>query len=389
MSGATELVLNTPILDSGVLPPRRPRKHFLGVIVGFLTGLLIAAGVAAVSTNRAHTSATLFLYLPVLMLTVVLHELGHVAAGVLVGFHFSSISIGPFSIGLQYGRVRFQIRAQSGALGYAGMHMQTVSRLRRKLFIFVMAGPLMNLVSGTVAAVFILISPQELRSGWLIPLSAAFSMLSFSIFLLSAIPFRSTFHSDGDRIRMLVKSPREARRWISAMALASQQRKGIRPRRWKQTWLQAVCAVRDSSRDEFLGNFLAYIAAADRKDVTAEAKHLERCLELAHLPPVMSRDLIACESSYFCAWTRSDSRLAESWLSQLENRKPITPLIGIRTEIALACARHHFEEAKALWQKGIAFIEQLPSTHIKETLEESWREWGSEITEKSGQLVTK
>lgn len=214
-------------------------------------------------------------------------------------------------------------------------------------------------------------------------------MLSLLVFVLSAIPFSSTFHSDGDRIRMLVKSRREARRWISGMALASQQRKGIRPRQWKQTWLHAVCDVRDSSFDEFFGNLLAYMAASDRKDVTGEARHLERCLELAHLPSVMARDLIACESSYFCAWTRCDSRLAESWLSQLENRKPITPLISIRTKIALACARNNFEEALSLWQKGIAFIGQLPSTRIKETLEESWREWGDEITQKSGQLVNK
>jgi hypothetical protein len=331
----------------------------------------------------------MLLYFPILMLTVVLHELGHVAAGVVVGFHFSSISIGPFSIGLQYGKVKFQTRPQSGALGYAGMHIETVSRLRRNLFIFVMAGPLTNLVSGALAAVFILISPQTLRSSWLIALSTAFSMLSFLVFVLSAIPFRSTFHSDGDRIRMLIKSPRETRRWISAMTLASQQRKGIRPRRWKQTWLLAVCAVRDSSIDEFFGNLLAYIAASDRKDVTAESRHLERCLELAHLAPVMSRDLIASETAHFCAWTRSDSRLAESWLSQLENRKPITPLIGIRTEIALACASSNFDEALSLWQKGIAFIGHLPPTLIKETIEESWREWGNEIREKNGRLATK
>lgn len=102
----------------------------------------------------------MLLYLPVLMLTVVLHELGHLVAGVAVGFHFSIISIGPFSIGLQYGRVKFQLRAQSGALGYAGMHIEAVSRLRRSLFIFVIAGPLTNLVSGTLAGAFIYISPQ-------------------------------------------------------------------------------------------------------------------------------------------------------------------------------------------------------------------------------------
>lgn len=307
----------------------------------------------------------------------------------MVGFHFSSIAIGPFSIGLQYGRVKFQIKAQTGALGYAGMHTDRISGLRRKLLIFGMAGPLTNLVTGALAAAFIVLSPQAERSTWPIALSAAFSMLSLLLFTLSAMPFRSTFHSDGDRVRMLVNSSGEARRWIAAMVLAGQQRKGVRPLRWKQAWLQAVCAVRDSSIDEFFGNLLAHIAASDRKDISAEASHLERCLELAHLAPVTARDLVASESLYFCAWTRCDSKLAESWHAQLADRRPITPLIGIRTETALACARRDFKEALAQWQKGPDFISQLPSSRIKETLEESWREWGKEITEKSELVVTK
>ena len=107
MSGATEFVLNTPILDSGLLPPRKPKKQLLGLIVGFVTSLLFAVVVGVISTSRTHTSVTILLYLPILMLTVALHELGQLVAGVMVGFHFSSISIGPFSIGLQYGRVKF------------------------------------------------------------------------------------------------------------------------------------------------------------------------------------------------------------------------------------------------------------------------------------------
>lgn len=375
-------MLNSPILDSGVLPPRKPRKHLLGFIVGFGTSLLFAAALGALSTDRTHTSAITLLYVPILMLTVVLHELGHLVVGVVVGFHFSSISIGPFTVGLQYGRVKFQIRAQSGALGYAGMHIETVSRLHRNLVLFVLAGPFTNLISGALAAAFVLLSPQRQRSTWPVAFFAAFSMLSLFVFVLSSIPFRSTFHSDGDRIRMLIKSPNEARRWIAAMALASQQRKGIRPRRWKQTWLHAVCAVRDSSFDEFFGNFLAQIAASDKKDEVAQTKHLERCLELAHLIPGMSRDFIACESSYFSGWTRCDAQLAQSWLSQMENRKPITPLIGIRTEIAIACARGNFDAALSLWLKGTEFVEQLPSTPVREALVESWSEWGDEIRQR-------
>jgi Peptidase family M50 len=375
----------TPILDSGVLPPRKPTKRILGFAVGLGSSLVFAGVIGLISTTKEHTTAIFLVYLPILLGVVVLHELGHVAAGTMVGFHFSTISVGPFAVGLQYGRVKFQIRTQSGSLGYAGMHIETLSRIRRNLLVFIIGGPLTNLVSGTFAAVFVLMAPRALRSGWLVPSAAAFSLLSLLVFALSAIPLRSTLHSDGARIRMLLKSRNEARRWIAAMALASQQRRGVRPRQWKRTWVQAVCSVRDSSFDEFFGNLLGYIAGSDRKDVAAEARHLERCLELAHLAPGMSRDVIARESSHFCAWTRCDSTLAEKWLSQVKNSKPLTPLMGIRTEIALQCARGNLGEALSLWQEGVVFIERLPSSPIRSTLELSWQEWGTEIKEKSHQ----
>ena len=65
------------------------------------------------------------------------------------------------------------------------------------------------------------------------------------------------------------------------------------------------------------------------------------------------------------------------------------PLLQIRTNIALDCARHKYDDAIGGWQKGADFIEHLPATPIKGTLQDSWREWGDEIRDrkKSRQLA--
>jgi len=181
---------------------------------------------------------------------------------------------------------------------------------------------------------------------------------------------------------MLLNSYDRTRRSITAAALASQQRKGVQARRWKRTWLKAVCSVRDASIDEISGNMLAYIAASAIKDAPTAAAHLERCLELAHLSPPPARDFVAREASIFCAWFRGDSTLAERWISQMKRPKLMNPLVQIRTNIALDCARNNFDDAISGWEKGADFIDRLPVTPVKGSLLDSWREWGDEIRDR-------
>jgi hypothetical protein len=377
-----ESVSITPILDSGILPPPRPKKRVFGVVIGFGIGILFAVVADKFSRTASRQDLTLLSYFVGIALAVTIHEIGHLAAGWWVGFHFSHISVGPFSVRLEYGRLKVQVRRALGALGYAGMHIETVKGLRRRLLLYAAAGPAANLISGTLAALFVHFASPSLRTIWVTPFAVGFSALSFLIGLISLIPYGRTLRSDGGRIWMLLNSCDGTRRWIAAAALGSQQRKGIRPRNWKRTWLKTVCSVRDTSIDEISGNVLAYIAASNVKDAPTAAAHLERCLELAPMSPPMTRDFVAREASYFCAWFRGDSALAEHWILQMKRPKLTSPLLQIRTKIALDCACRKSDDAIGGWQKGADFIERLPATLVKGLLQESWREWGNEIRDK-------
>ena len=340
------------------------------------------------ASSKSQSGLAPLLYFPIVALVVTLHELGHLTAGWLVGFHFSSLSLGPFSLKIEYGRLKLRFRNDLGAAGYAGMQIETVRRVRRNLLIFVAAGPAANLISGALATLFVEFASPTLRNAWTVPFAAGFSVLSFVIAGLSLIPYGATLRSDGARIWMLLGSREKARRWIASGALASQQRKSVRPRSWKLTWLKAVCAVRDGKSDEFYGNLLAYIAATDRKDEVVASTHLERCLELLRSQHPMQRNFLAREAAYFCAWFRGDALLAERWLSQVKGPEHATKLMQIRTSIALDCARHSFENAISGWEKGSEFVNRLPDTHVKRLLQDSWKEWNEEIQQKRAQMAS-
>ena len=97
---------------------------------------------------------------------------------------------------------------------------------------------------------------------------------------------------------MILTSRDRARRWMSIVAVGSLQRKGVRARCWNSNWLKAANILHDKSRDEFSGNWLAYISSNGNKDASTAALHLERCLGLVNLVGPSLRDIAALEAAF-------------------------------------------------------------------------------------------
>jgi hypothetical protein len=179
-----------------------------------------------------------------------------------------------------------------------------------------------------------------------------------------------------------------SRRHISTAAIGAQQRNGVRPRNWKQTWLRAATVPQDNSRAEFSGNWLTYISANARKDARSASGYLERCLALSALLGTSTRDAVAREAAVFCAWFRRDRHLAEKWLAQVENAKIIQPLSQTRINVAIYSADSDFDSALKVWGEGLTYIEKLAATPARESLREGWVEWRREIEERRNSLAT-
>jgi hypothetical protein len=81
--------------------------------------------------------------------------------------------------------------------------------------------------------------------------------------------------------------------------------------------------------------------------------------------------------------------LAEKWKAQVRKLKAVSPLMLIRADIALHCARKEFAPALSRWQEGFGFIEKLPPTPVKTRLTEGFLEWRNEIQERQNLEATK
>ncbi len=268
------------------------------------------------------------------------------------------------------------------------MQVDCARRLRRRLLIYIAAGPAANLISVPIVGLavnYVFVSQAE---SWWTSLAAEFVVFSMLVLLVSLMPFGARSSSDGSRIQMLLTSRPRARRWISKIALGGQHRRGVRPKRWRKTWLSAATALKDGALDEFSGNWLAYISANDEKNERLASAHLERCLELTGILRSSVRDLVANEASVFAAWFRDDLLLAEKWRAQVKRPKLRTPLGRIRSDIALDCARRDFDAALSAWEGGLRHIGKLRDQASRDRFAESWAEWKTEIQDRQSSLIS-
>jgi hypothetical protein len=385
MAASTPASTATPILDSAVRRKRK-RQNLAAIGFGLLVGIpfwamLLVASNRAFATRSQGANFIVVTYFLAVLSAIIVHELGHLSAGWLVGFHFSSITIGPVSLSLEYGAPKLRIRRSLPASGYAGMYIDRVRRLRRRLLIFSAAGPLASLLSAAITA---LLQPYVVMPGtWLSTLADLFWMISLFFGIMSLFPFRlGPLYPDGARVWMLKSSRAKSRRWLSICAIGAQQQSGIRSRELRRTWLDAASAVPDDSYDDFSGNWAAYIAANGRKDEATASLHLERCLALvSSLGPAM-RDLVAIEAAVFTAWFRNDADLAEKWRRQIKKMTALPQLMQVRLKIASSCARAEFTLALSRLQDALAIIQKLPETPVKDMLVEGFVEWRDEILER-------
>lgn len=367
--------------------PKAARKRIGGVIFGLIAGmafagLLIESSNAAKDAGNPAAAFVLPFFLMSFVVAVAVHEFGHVLAGWTVRFRFSFISIGPLFLKIEYGRPKVGLRRGMPAGGRAGMHVDQVRRLRRRLLIFTMAGPMANLLSaaGTFVLLDYFLSPSE---SWLYLPALIFLPISLMLGIVNLIPFRlGMLYTDGARIAMLLSSLPRSRRWMCITALANQSHRGVRSKHLRKTWLQAAGSVPDASVDDFSGNWIAYISANDRKDASVAALHLERCLAVMNLLGPSTQDLVTLEAAVFTAWFRNDAVTAQKWLEQVRRMKAISPLLRIRADVASTSARMEYDQALAAWQRGVDLVSALPVSPEQKRLKDGWMEWQAEICER-------
>jgi len=310
-----------------------------------------------------------------LIVAVLVHELGHVVAGYLVGLRVARVHLGPLEI-RDHGRPRVRLvrSLQAGVVLVPFDRAAALGPLRWGLIVSTAAGPLSGLVSGVV----MISLAGGLRLGDPFSLLQAVAQMSLILGALNLLPLRSGDQlADGRRILSLLVRNRECGQILAATLMLAEALSGRRPREWDP----ALLAVMERSPEDVFARLVLYEAAIDRGDIEVAGRHLDAAVVLRKEKWTAADAILFTEAAYFTARHRGDARAARSWLG-FAHGGPVQGYTRARAEAAVLCAEGRGLEGR---QRAVAGLASLARTRRRD--EDLCREQLEELARGAGALV--
>jgi hypothetical protein len=193
----------------------------LALSAGF--GMLVGWAMGHADTGQQPINPLMFLVF--FFAAIFVHELGHVAGALIVRFQVKSFTVGPLT--LQLGRAGLRLRrAPFKVGGFVGAAPVGQHDLRRRMLLLVVAGPISSFFFGLLS--FALRRTRSVEADWMSP----FAVISAAMGVLSLIPMRRFYLSDGAQIWDLLRSPQKAERHCALLALLGAINSGVLPGTW-------------------------------------------------------------------------------------------------------------------------------------------------------------
>ncbi|HYX52826.1 MAG TPA: M50 family metallopeptidase [Candidatus Limnocylindrales bacterium] len=316
----------------------------------------------------------IFVFAPVAAMAgaVLVHELGHLIAARLGGFRLVRLRWG-FSHEESCSADRRLHFCEVLPVGGIMLAPRKLRQLKRSLMCLFAAGP----ITSVGFAVLLEACPAwdavgpALAVG--VHLTAIFSALMGTAALLPDST-RSGNFSDGARLLMLVRNDERGRRWLAILEMQLALEHGINPRDWDPLRISEAAAASDDTRDHVTGCWLAYLAAAERQDITSATRFLEEALAAPAASSAWVRDRLFVEAAVFQAWYRDNPGKARSWVAMIHERK-LDELQKLRLKSALLWADGKLFDA---WEQTAAYlkaVQQLSQSPGRDLAEKSTQEW--------------
>ena len=338
-------------------------------------------------------SPLLFLALtpPLVYLSTLVHESGHLVASLLMGSWVQFCRVGPFTITRTRQGLRLGLSASRMLGGAVGGYPADGPYLLLRRAIIALAGPVASLLMATAAwrlanalypaasRMLLTASPgtaldgPPLSTGMLLAVSACLFVAVEAALssVTNLFPYTSGGQaSDGLRVMRTLTSPTAARREEALAAMMGHLLRGGRARDWPiELVAQALPRVPDGSAQDARASIMAYTYALDAGDIPLARVFLNRFLSPAH---TLRENLpvLALEAAYFIARHYGDPATARTWMA-LGAGARLDAIMRPRAEAAILLAEGRSAEAYERATQGLTHLLAIrPSSNMAMRLEE-------------------
>ena len=344
----------TPCLDRQIpFPPRNPADRELR--------WWQLALIAAVLLMK-----TFFVLAAVWMLLVLIHEVGHLVGGWLVGFRFNSIRVGPFTIE-RSGKITQRWTWHDLASGLTLARPVSGTALRWRYCFYFVAGPAANLITAFCA---FKIMPRNNS----LPAAIGLAVFLGSTFMgfVNLLPVRAkTQMLDGLKIWILLFTKRKRDRMLLLLTFAIDARRGDFNAFMTDSRVEPSSLIIDASGEQVATNWLAFYKATVAKDYELAGRCLENCLVAASSVTAGPREELTIEAALYQARTRKRPDLARQWLAQ-ENSGKANPR-RLLAEALIFYRENQYDLAQSKVEDGLAEVANLQEGSQRTSIETAFK----------------
>jgi hypothetical protein len=313
---------STPILDREQPPPDvRSKRGLTRLGLPLLIGALIGVVLPYLDIDLDSLvdflpgPALLIGFVPALYLAVLVHELGHVVAGLSAGLELRALMVGAFLLTkeAQGWKMRFTPRRLLAG-GMASLVPKSADRLADRYIRLVVGGPGASVLLFVFTLILLRLFPGS---------SAVHVLLVMNLLIVvsSVIPYTFRSHSSDAKVILLLMQRGPAAERLAAMlyilALDTQQ---VEPRDWPRELLNKVSVPTKDQALLISAISIRHCIAVDSADAGQIAQTIESALAVRHDRADVRR-LNYVSASWFQSTFRNNVPLAEAWLEDARRVK--------------------------------------------------------------------
>jgi len=249
------------------------------------------------------------------LFSILIHELGHLVAGLLVGEHFDSIRVGPIQVNRTW-KVSWHWTPRAVVTGATSAFAVNRSGIRWKLFFSTLAGPATN-----IAASVLVFEVMPRYGSKYEAISMLFVLVSGFIGVVNLFAGEEQHGTmpDGLRLWVLLFDKRRRERLFSILMLIADVKQGKKIECLDAYGSGEGLQVRDGSAQQVVTNWVAFMQA-NRGE--SGSQYLENCLAASSAVGPGFRNLLILEAARFQATQRKKCDLAREWLALADSTEP-------------------------------------------------------------------
>ena len=337
-----------------------------GTLIGYLIGGYLRGDTPVTTSYPAYYKILLLpLVLVIILLVLAIHEIGHVLAGILVGFEFRMITVGPFMLRKEATQpdkkqLRFRWNTRLNTMGGLALCLpRSDNKLRSNFIKFIAGGPLASLLLALLAGLVYWFFYRDTQAFFVRSFWQFTAFMSGAIFLTTIIPMRSGgFFSDGARMLNLLRGGPKAEVDLAILTSTAAATSGIRPRDMNIASLQKIL---DSGYEHpFIPYLHLYLYAylMDWGKSSEALVHLQKTVEQIDKIPAGYQATIWLEVAFYKAYYQQDLSEAEVAFQQAKISAIIPKHLIYKSEATIAWLKGERELALAKAQEAMKALDQ-------------------------------